>query len=103
MIYRVRTMKLNPEKAAAAREVAAKAASYATGHFPGIEVQILENIAGSLHQIHMVTRCQSLAALEAYEAERQLDAEWQVLIAEYRSLAATVDTIDQLYRTVSAQ
>ena len=102
MIYRVRTMKLNPEKAAAAREVAARAASYATGHFPGIEVHLLENIAGPLHQIHMVTRCQSLAALEVYEAERQLDAEWQALTAEYQSLDATVDTVDHLYRTCAA-
>ena len=60
MIYRIYTMNLIPEKAAAARDVAVRGAAYATEHFEGIDVEILENVAGPQGQIHMVTRCESL-------------------------------------------
>jgi hypothetical protein len=100
MIYRVRTIKLKAEKAAAAREVVVRAATYATNQFPGIQVEILENIAGPLHQLHMVTRCDSLAALEDYERHRQTDAGWQAFVAEHQALGAALDSVDHLYRTV---
>ena len=72
MIYRVRTINLQAEHASA-RDATVRAAAYATEHFPDIQVEILENIAGPGHQIHMVTRCVSLAVLEAYEAQRKLE------------------------------
>ena len=100
MIYRMRTINLRAEHAPA-RDAAVRAAAYASEHFPDIQVEILENIAGPGHQIHMVTRCVSLAALEAYEAQRKSDSGWQVLVEEFRSLAPGVDTVDYLYRTVA--
>ena len=101
MIYRVRTLNLIPAKKSAASEVACSAAEYATEHFPGIEVEVLENISGSLHHIHMVTRCDSLATLEAYEAKRQTDAGWLRLLEEFRTLNAVVDQVDRLYRATA--
>ncbi len=101
MIYRVRTINLIPAKASAAREVACRAAAYATEHFSGINLEIMENVAGPQHQMHMVTRCESLAALEAYEAKRQTDAGWQALVEDFRALSAAVDTVDYLYRTAA--
>ena len=100
MIYRVRTINLQAEHASA-RDATVRAAAYATEHFPGIQVEILDNIAGPGHQIHMVTRCVSLAALEAYEAQRKLDSGWQALVEEFRALAPGVDTVDYLYRVVA--
>jgi hypothetical protein len=101
MIYRVRTLKLIPDKKSTASNVACSAAEYVTEHFSGINVEILENISGSLHQIHMITRCESLAALEAYEANRQTDAGWLRLVEEFRALNAVVDQVDRLYRAVT--
>jgi hypothetical protein len=100
MIYRVRTINLRAENTSA-REVTVRAAAYATEHFPGIQVEILENIAGPRHQIHMVTRCVSLAALETYEAQRKSDSGWQALVEEFRALAAEINSVDYLYRTVA--
>ena len=101
MIYRVRTLDLIADKKSAATEVACSAAAYATKHFPGIEVEVLENISGSLHHIHMVTRCESLAALEAYEAKRQTDAGWLGLLEAFRTANAVVDQVDRLYRVAA--
>lgn len=101
MIYRIRTMNLVPEKASAVRDVALRAAAYASERFEGIEVEILENVAGQLGQIHMVTRCASLAALEAYEAERREDAGWMALVEEVHSLFGAEKTVDHLLRTVA--
>jgi hypothetical protein len=100
MIYRVRTINLRAEHASA-RDATVRAAAYATEHFPGIQVEILENIAGPQHQIHMVTGCMSLAALETYEAQRKSDSGWQALIEEFRSLTPGVASVDYLYRTVA--
>lgn len=100
MIYRARTMTLIPAKADAVRAVCVRAAAYVNEHFPGIHVEILENIAGSLDDIHMVTRCESLAALEAYEAERQTDAGWNALVAEVQAVAGATDMVDRLYRVI---
>jgi len=101
MIYRVRTLNLTAAKKSAATEVACRAAAYASEHFSGIEVEVVENISGSLHQIHMATRCESLAALEAYEAKRQTDAGWLRLAQEFRALDAVVDQADRFYRAAA--
>jgi hypothetical protein len=101
VICRVRTINLVPAKASAAREVARRAAAYATEHFSEVNVEILENIAGPQHQMHMVTRCESLAALEAYETKRQTDAGWQALVEDFQTVSAAVDTVDYLYRTAA--
>jgi len=100
MIYRSRTMTLDKAKANAMRDVCVRAAAYVNEHFPGIHVEILENVAGSLDDIHMVTRCASQAALEAYEAERQTDAGWNALVAEVQAIAGATATIDRLYRVI---
>ena len=101
MIYRARTMTLIPAKADAIRDVCVRAAAYVNEHFPGIHVEILENIAGSLDDIHMVTRCESLAALEAYEEKRKSDAGWMALVAEVQAVAGVSKIVDSLYRVVS--
>ncbi|MEZ4672899.1 MAG: hypothetical protein R2932_01485 [Caldilineaceae bacterium] len=66
-----------------------------------MQVEILENITGSRRQLHMVTRCESLAALEAYEAARKDDAVWQAMMQEAQTLQATTDAADSLYRVIS--
>ena len=99
MIYRVRSLKLHLAKRFAATRTACNAAAYVNEHYPGVEVEVLENISGSLHHIHMVTRCESLAALEAYEAKRQTDTGWLKLLDEFRKHDAMVDQFDRLYRT----
>ncbi len=101
MIYRARTVTLLPAKAAAYRAVVVRAAAYLSEHYPAVHVEILENVAGPQHQIHMVTRCNSLAALETYEAERKDDAGWLALIEEARLLQGSLDTVDHLYRVIS--
>ena len=100
MIYRARTMNLIPQKAAAVRAVCVRAAAYVNEHFPGIHVEILENVAGSLNQIHMVTRCESLAALETYEAQRAKDPGWLALVEEVNALRGTTEVMDSLYRVI---
>lgn len=54
MIYRARTMNLLAGKADAVRAVSLRAAAYVNAHYPGIHVEILENIAGVRDQIHVV-------------------------------------------------
>ncbi|MCE7983392.1 MAG: hypothetical protein DYG89_19640 [Caldilinea sp. CFX5] len=56
--------------------------------------------AGRHQQIHMVTRCDSLAALESYETQRKTDAGWLALTEEANALQATVETVDQIYRVI---
>jgi hypothetical protein len=51
--------------------------------------------------MHMVTRCESLAALEAYETKRQTDAGWQALVEDFQTVSAAGDTVDYLYRTAA--
>lgn len=101
MIYRARTVTLLPAKAAAYRAVVVRAAAYLSEHYPAVHVEILENVAGPQHQIHMVTRCNSLAALETYEAERKDDAGWLALIEEASVLQGALDTVDHLYGVIS--
>jgi len=101
MIYRARTVTLLAAKAPAYRAVVVRAAAYLSEHYPAVHVEIWENVAGPQHQIHMVTRCNSLAALETYEAERKDDAGWLALIEEARVLQGALDTVDHLYRVIS--
>lgn len=101
MIYRARTITLLPEKATAYRAVVVRAAAYLSQHYPGVHVEILENVAGPQHQVHMVTRCDSLAALESYEAARKDDAGWLAIMAEGRAVQGTIETVDHLYRVIS--
>ncbi len=101
MIYRARTMTLIPAKAAAVRDVTVRAAAYVNEHYPGIRVEILENIAGIVDQIHMVTRCESLAAFEAYEEQRKADAGWNALVAEVQAVAGIAESADRLFRVVT--
>lgn len=100
MIYRARTMNLLAGKADAVRAVSLRAAAYANTHYPGIHVEILENIAGIQDQIHMVTRCESLAALEAYEAKRSHDPGWLAFVTEVTEIQGTTDVVDNLYRVL---
>ena len=100
MIYRSRTMNLIPQKSTAVRDVSVRAAAYVNEHYPGIHVEILENIAGDRQQIHMVTRCDSLAALEAYEAQRLEDPGWMALVEEVVGLEGTTGTVDSLCRVI---
>ncbi|MEZ4712671.1 MAG: NIPSNAP family protein [Caldilineaceae bacterium] len=100
MIYRVRTLNVIAEKSAAYRAILVRAATHLSAEYSGVQVEILENIAGSQRQLHMVTRCDSLAALEAYEAARKDDAAWQAMIQEAQTLQATTEAADALYRVV---
>jgi len=100
MIYRARTMNLLADKAAAVRAVSLRAASYVNAHYPDIHVEILENIAGIREQIHMVTRCESLAALEAYEVQRAHDPGWLALVAEVTEIQGTTEVVDNLYHVL---
>lgn len=50
---------------------------------------------------HCVTRCDSLAALEAYEAQRKSDTGWLALVEEVNALQATVEAVDQIYRVLA--
>lgn len=101
MIYRARTMDLLPEQAAAVCAVSLRAAAYVNAHYPGIRIEILENVAGRRDQIHMVTACSSLAALEAYEAQRAADPEWVALTHAVEALRGIVGMVDNLYRVLA--
>jgi hypothetical protein len=101
VIYPARTLTLIPEKAAAVRDVAVRAVAYVNEHYPGIHVEILENIAGLLDQIHMVTRCESLAALEEYEEQRKTDTGWNAFVAEVQLVAGATESVDHLFRVVT--
>lgn len=101
MIYRVRTITLHPAQAIAYREVVLRAAAYINEQYPAIHVEIWENVAGRQQQIHMVTRCDSLAALESYEAQRKSDTGWLALVEEVNALQATVEAVDQIYRVIT--
>lgn len=101
MIYRVRTLTLRPEQRIEYREVLLRAAAYVNEQYPTIHVEIWENVAGRQQQIHMVTRCDSLAALESYEAQRKHDTGWLALAEEANALQATLETVDQIYRVVA--
>ena len=100
MIYRVRTLNVITEKSEAYQALLVRAASHLSAQYSGVQVEILENIAGSRRQLHMVTRCDSLAALEAYEVDRKADATWQAMTQEAQTLQATTDATDALYRVV---
>ena len=100
MIYRARTMNLLADKAAAVRAVSLRAAAYVNAHYPNIHVEILENIAGIREQIHMVTRCESLAALEAYEVQRAHDPGWLALVAKVTEIQGTTEVVDNLYHVL---
>lgn len=96
-IYRFRTVDLAPAKASAARDVMVRAAAYLTAQYPEVRVEILRAVDGPPHQLHMVTRCASMGALDAYEAARLDDAGWLALIEEYRALDAQRSTSDHFY------
>lgn len=101
MIYRARTLNLIRAKVAEAHALMLKATAYLNENFPGVTVEILRNVGGPVNQIHMVTCCASLAALEEYEEERQLDAGWLALLEEWRALDAESTTaVDHLYRSL---
>lgn len=100
MIYRVRTLNIIAEKSEAYRALLIRAAAHLSEQYSGVQVEILENVAGSRRQLHMLTRCDSLAALEAYESARKDDAVWQAMIQEAQTLQATTEAVDSLYRVV---
>lgn len=101
MIYRARTLNLTRSKISEAHALMLKAAAYLNENFPDITVEVLRNIGGPVNQIHMVTSCASLAVLEEYEAERQLDVGWLALLEEWRALDAEACTaVDHLYRSL---
>ena len=101
MIYRSRTIPVHAEKLTEYRTLVLRAATYLNDHYPAVHVEILENVDGRQQQVHMVTRCDSLAALEAYEAQRKEDPDWKALGEEARALQATVESVDHLYRLAS--
>lgn len=101
MIYRARTINLTRAKVAEAHALMVKTATFVNEQFPGVTVEVLRNIGGPLNQIHLVTCCESLATLEDYEEERQLNAGWLALIEEWRALDAELSTaVDHLYRSL---
>ena len=101
MIYRARTINLGTVNIGEAKHIMVRAAAYLNENYSEVDVEILENIGGSLQQLHMVTRCNSLAALEAYEEKRQGDTEWNAILAEWNAFAVGNTTEDRLYRVVS--
>ena len=101
MIYRARTITLGGVNIGEAKHIMVRAAAYLNENYPEIDVEILENIGGPLQQLHMVTKCNSLAALEAYEEKRQGDAEWNAILAEWNAFAVGSTTEDHLYRIIS--
>lgn len=101
MIYRIRTLNVHAEKEEAYRVLIVRAAAYLSEHFPAVKVEIVENVTGPLRQYHMVTRCDSLATLEACEAARKADAGWLAMTEESCQLRGSSDATQQLYRSVS--
>lgn len=101
MIYRVRTLNLTRTKVSEAHALILKLAAYVNENFPGITVEILRNVGGPVHQIHLITCCASLEDLEEYEEERQLDTDWLAWVEEWRRLdAESADAVDQFYRSL---
>ena len=101
MIYRVRTLNLTRTKVSEAHTLILKLAAYVNENFPGVTVEILRNVGGPVHQLHLITCCASLEDLEEYEEERQLDRDWLAWLEEWRRLdAESAAAIDQLYRSL---
>ena len=101
MVYRVRTLTLTRTKVTEAHALILRVAAYVNANFPGVTVELLRNVGGPVHQIHMITCCASLEDLEEYEEEWQLDTEWLALLEEWRLLdAESTDAMDQLYRSL---
>lgn len=101
MIYRVCTLNLKRPTVSAAHALMLRVAAYVNENFPGVTVEVLRNVGGSLEQLYLVTCCASLTELEEYEAERQLDRVWLALLEEWRGLEAeAMIATDQLYRSL---
>jgi len=49
----------------------------------------------------MVTRCESLAAFEVYEAQRLTDPDWAALVNEVNALEGMTAVVDNLYRVLT--
>jgi len=101
MIYRIRTITLTGKELGTSRAKFVEAATYINANYPEVTSEILVNISGSLNQIHWVTRCESLAVLEQYEAKRNQDAKWQNIVQEWLSKVEPQDLVDNFYTIVS--
>ena len=101
MITFVRTANIHDGKAQEAMAWAVKIATYISQN-PGMNVQVMRNVAGLVSQVHWVANFASLAEFEASVAKIVADAGYQQLLAEGQAggLFAASSTVDNLYASV---
>lgn len=101
MIYRIRTITLTRKEIIQSKSVFIDAANYVNSKYPEVTSEILINISGSLNQIHWLTKCDSLATLEAYEEKRNQDPEWLTIAQKWFAEASPQDMVDNFYEVMS--
>jgi len=85
MICTVHSIPIKPGKVTEAQEATIKAAQYSKEKYPGVvDAQVLSNISGRQHRLHLVIYYESFAVLEERRAQNPADAEWQKIVAEAR-------------------
>lgn len=101
MIYRIRTITLARKELSQSQAHFVDAANYVNSKYPEVTSEILLNISGSLNEIHWLTKCDSLATLEAYEAKRDQDPEWQAIVQKWIAESSPQDIVDNFYEIVN--
>ena len=83
MICTVHSIPIKQGKVAEAQETVVKAAQYSNEKYPGVvDAQVLSNISGRQHRIHLVIYYESYAALGDRKAQNAEDAQWKEIVAE---------------------
>ena len=85
MICTVHSIPIKTGKIAQATAATVKAAQYSKEKYPGVvDAQVLSNISGKQHRLHLVIYYESFAALGERRAKNVADAQWQEIVAEAR-------------------
>ena len=69
-----------------AKKLLRKVAAFINQKSPGANVQILHNVDGLFHRMHLVSTYESVSAWKAAHDARQTDSGWQDLLAQGREV-----------------
>jgi hypothetical protein len=100
MVYLVRSARAQQGRAQAALPFIVGVANYLKEHYPEVSVEVLRNINGPIHQVHLVVRYESLAVLEATRDKLDNDDDYQELVGAFQSIFVLDSAVDNIYETV---
>ena len=104
MICTVHSIPIKPGKAAEAKSITLQAASYSKEHHSGVvDTQVLTNISGKQHRIHLVIYYASFAALEERRTKNDDDAQWQEIVDQARQVLDFPESEYNLYQVESTE